>query len=95
MKSKTTKYIAFTLAALSTIVLLFFVHSVAKLPDEPFWASPALIYENWTFAMLLGLGLPYPEYTGLLVLLLILGILYLVFLLFIRLALRLYTTMRT
>lgn len=64
------------LAIALTFFLLFTVHSLAKLPDEPLWASPALWLENWEFAIGVGLGLPYPQLTAPVMLLLVLGINY-------------------
>jgi uncharacterized membrane protein len=70
--------LAWVLAIALTLFLLFTVHSLAKLPDEPLWASPALWLENWEFAIGVGLGLPYSEWTAPIILLLVLGINYLI-----------------
>lgn len=66
------------LAIGATLFIIFSVHSVAKLPDEPFWASPALLMENWEFAIGVGLGLPFSEVTAPLILFLVLGLNYLI-----------------
>ncbi len=73
------KYIALTLALLSIVFMLLTVHRLAKLPNEPLWGSPALIWENWQFALIVGLGLPYPELMAFVVLLLILLVNYAIF----------------
>jgi hypothetical protein len=61
-------------AIILTLLILFAVHSLAKLPDEPLWASPALWLENWEFAMGVGLGLPYAQVTAPVMLVLVLAI---------------------
>ena len=53
----------------SSLILL--THRLGKLPDEPFWTSPVTMYDNYAFAIMLGLSLPYPYWTGALLLLLV------------------------
>lgn len=74
MQKTTTKsiiYIALLLTVLHTGAMLLFIHSFAKLPSEPLWGPPTLIYESWQFALILGLSLPFPELTAPLALLLL------------------------
>lgn len=68
--------LSWTLAIAVTVLQLFVVHRLAKLPDEPLWASPALVLENWEFAVGVGLGLPHPEWTAPILLLIVLGLNY-------------------
>jgi len=90
ISKKVYNAIALAIGIALTIWMLFTIHSLAKLPDEPFWASPMAIYENWQFALILGLGLPYIGITAPLMLLLALYINYAIGKLLIRLLLRLF-----
>ena len=58
------KNIPIILGILVPICFTFFVHSIIKLPSEPLWTTPLIIYENYAFAMALGLGVPLPMMTS-------------------------------
>ncbi len=83
---KWRKGLSVILAFLGILFLLLTVHRLAKLPEEPLWGSPALIWDNWQFALLLGLGLPYSTPMAILILL----ILFVVFYAAIRFVLQLF-----
>lgn len=88
--TKNQSIVALILALLLTSAMLLFVHSIAKLPSEAFWTNPAEIYANWEFAIIVGIGLPYPEITAPILLLFLLWINYILFRFFIRLFSRLF-----
>jgi hypothetical protein len=58
----------------SSFGAMMFAHRIIKLPSEPLWSPLANIYENYAFAIALGLSLPYPYVSGAIILLLIAGI---------------------
>lgn len=64
------KRISLLVAVLFCLLQIIFAHSMVKLPSEPFWDTPWQMYENFAFAIALGLSLPAPYITGLIILLL-------------------------
>lgn len=64
------KRISLVVAILTCLLQILFAHSLIKLPDEAFWSSPWQMYENYAFAIALGLSLPAPYVSAAVILLL-------------------------
>lgn len=63
------KRVSLIIAILFCILHILFAHSTIKLPSDPFWTNPWEMYENFAFAIALGLSLPAPYISGLVILL--------------------------
>jgi len=63
------KRISLLIAVLVCLSHILLAHSMIKLPSDPFWASPLEMYESYAFAIALGLSLPAPYISGLVILL--------------------------
>jgi len=70
------RFWTYLLALLPAFGIILFIHSMIKLPTEPFWSSLSNIYENYVFALALGLSLPYPYLFGTLFLIIVTWISY-------------------
>lgn len=55
------KRISLFLALAFSLSQILIVHSLVKLREEPFWANPIEIYENFAFGVALGFSLPAPR----------------------------------
>lgn len=65
------KFLPILIGLAGSFAAMLFAHRMIKLPSEPLWSPLLNIYENYAFAIALGLSLPRPYLSGALILLLI------------------------
>ena len=64
-----SRVLAILLAIVIPACVVILAHQVAKFPEEPALMNPLKMYDNYAFALALGLGAPWPRLTGALLLL--------------------------